>query len=175
MSGIGSKSPSPLQAKKEETGDLNLKEITFPQIVAKSSTVDDSTSGGEHTSNAYEPVWCDHYEFFKLCKINITEKDVNNLVDNGFDMEEIFFNVKTNNEEALKLIKSCLITTINLAQECRFRNMIPIIRDYMSKYTPGHIRKGTTMKEIMDWHDMMKNVDDIPSPRSLSDDKTKIN
>ena len=115
MSGIGSKSPSPLQAKKEETGDLNLKEITFPQIVAKSSTVDDSTSGGEHTSNAYEPVWCDHYEFFKLCKINITEEDVNNLVDNGFDMEEIFFNVKTNNKDGLEIIKSCLVNKINLA------------------------------------------------------------
>ena len=55
MSGIGSKSPSPLQAKEEETGDLNLKEIAFTQIVAKNSTVDDSTSGGEHTSTVYEP------------------------------------------------------------------------------------------------------------------------
>ena len=85
----------------------------------------------KHTSTAYEPVMCNHYEFFKLCKINITEEDVKILVNNGFDMEAIFFNVKTSKKEALEIIKSCLVTKFNLVQECRFRNMIPVIRDYI--------------------------------------------
>ena len=49
MSGTGGKPLSPLETKKEETEDLNLQEITFPQIVANNSSVDDSTSDGEHT------------------------------------------------------------------------------------------------------------------------------
>ena len=42
MSGTGSELPSPLETKKEETGDLNLQEITFPHVVAKNSSVDET-------------------------------------------------------------------------------------------------------------------------------------
>ena len=106
----------------------------------------------------------DYYDFFKLCKIDVSEDDVSSLEKDGFDMETIFFTVQNGTEENINSIMTSLKTKISKALSIRFSTMCLIIREYMNHFTSnGMIAKSTTMVDIMEWNNMERNLDSSSS------------
>ena len=167
----GDSTPPSVKIEKEESEMFPFSHVTKDESVGE-------TSGEELTDTdvQYKPEMCDHYEFFLLCNIKINEQDVKSLNDNGFDMKEIFFNVQFGTKEDIETIKKCLITPLKLAQECRFRNMIQIMREYINRFTSGYISNKITMKDLVEWNTLEKNVEEMSTPRSTtSENKLRVN
>ena len=146
-------------------------DINFP-IPTKSEPGINSPEGSSSTFKYEDPELVDHYEFFKLCKINIEEDDVTSLLEDGYTMEEILFTVQNSPADDISLILTSLKSNIPKALKSRFRNMCLIIREYMNKFTNnGMLPKDTTMEDIMEWHHMDKNLNQVSSiPKAKSNE-----
>ena len=59
-------------------------QISPPNLKSENSDSDNTSLGFE------DPEPMDYYDFFKLCKIDVSEDDVSSLENDGFDMETIF-------------------------------------------------------------------------------------
>ena len=151
-------------------------DISFP-MTTKSEPGISSPEDSRSIFKYEDPELVDHYEFFKLCKINIKEDDVTVLLEDGYTIEEILFTVQNSPVEDISEILTSIKSKIPKALKSRFRNMCLIIREYMSKFTKrGILPKNITMEEIMDWHHMEKNLDQVssPIPKTKSDESAYL-
>ena len=103
-------------------------DINFP-MPTKSEPGINSPEGSSSTFKYEDPELVDHYEFFKLCKIDIAEGDVTSLLEDGYTMEEILFTVQNSPADDISLILTSLKSNIPKALKSRFRNMCLIIRE----------------------------------------------
>ena len=148
-------------------------DISFQPMATKSEPGISSPADSSSTFKYEDPELVDHYDFFKLCKININEDDVTSLLEDGYTIEEILFTVQNSPVEDISEILTSIKSKIPKALKSRFRNMCLIIREYMNKFTNrGILPKNITMEEIMDWHHMEKNLDQVssPIPKTKSDE-----
>ena len=140
-------------------------DISFLPMTAKSEPEINSPTDSRSSLGLKDPELVDHYDFFKLCKIDITEGDVTSLLEDGYTMEEILFTVQNSPIEDINEILTSLSSNIPKALKSRFKNMCLIIRDYMDKFSNhGILPKNTTAEDLMEWYHLEKNLDKVSSP-----------
>ena len=81
-----------------------------------------------------------YYQFFKLCRIDLSKDDVNGLENDGFDMEMIFFIANNGTEDDIDAILTSLKSKVTKALFIRFRNIFPVIREHIRIFTANGVR-----------------------------------
>ena len=100
-----------------------ITDISFPPMTAKSKPGVSSPTDSRSSLKLEESEWVDHYDFFKLYKININKDDVTSSLEDGDTMEKILFTVQNSLVEDINEILTSLKFKIPKALKSRFRNM----------------------------------------------------